>query len=68
MSEQIGRLMLTLVDVKTRQRHVYTKVDAKSEAKVETHAAADLPTRQVIVAKTELSLHVWSLKMLSATH
>ena len=56
MSELTGRLMLTLVDVKTRQRHVYTKVDAKSEAKVETHAAVDLPTRQVIGAKTELSL------------
>ena len=58
MAELIGRLMLALVDAKTRHRHAYTKVDAKSEAKVETHAAADLPTRQVIVAKTESSLHV----------
>jgi len=54
MAELIGRLMLALIDAKTRHRHVYTKVDAKSEAKVETHAVADLPTlsRQAIVAKT----------------
>ena len=69
MAELIGRLMLTLVDAKT-QAKTYTKVDAKTEAKEEekTHAVADLPTRQVIVAKTELSLHVWSLKRPSATH
>ena len=67
MAELIGRLMLTLVDAKT-QTKTYTKVDAKTEANVETHDVADLPARQAIVAKTELSLHVWSLKMPSATH
>ena len=60
-------LMLTLVDAKT-QAKIYMQVDAKTEAKVETHAVADLPARQAMVAKTELSLHVWSLKMPSATH
>ena len=44
-----------------------TLVDAKTQANVETHAVADLPARQAMVAKTELSL-VWSLKMPSATH
>ena len=38
------------------------------QKKKNTHAVADLPTRQGIVAKTELSLHVWSLKRPSATH
>ena len=63
------RLMLTLADAKTHAKtYMYTKVDAKTEAKVKTHAVADLPTRQVISAKTELNLHVWSLKRPSATH
>ena len=44
-----------------------TLVDAKTQANVETHAVADLPARQAMVAKTELSL-AWSLKMPSATH
>ena len=44
-----------------------TLVDAKTQANVETHAIADLPGRQAMVAKTELSLS-WSLKMPSATH
>ena len=61
------RLMLTLADAKTHAK-TYTKVDAKTEAKVKTHAVADLPTRQVIGVKTELSLHVWSLKRPNATH